>query len=183
MADENLAVPGTVSGSTPTAATPTTRPAATLPLATPAASPLPSPAGVPVTGGVAERQTATPGISTRAQLRPVNATVITGEERRALEEDKRARWQEWVRAATTGCFLFLLLILIVFSCYEAQSWKEHWAQTKEMLQIILPALTGLLGSSLGFYFGSRDRSSANSTRNASTPVSAPISYQQPKPPR
>ena len=71
------------------------------------------------------------------------------------EADRRARRQDWVRASVTGCFLLLLLILIVFACLAARSSNEHWLQTKELLQIILPALTGLLGSSLGFYFGSR----------------------------
>jgi len=35
--------------------------------------------------------------------------------------------------------------------------KEHWEETKEMLQILLPAVTGLLGSALGFYFGAQSK--------------------------
>ena len=33
------------------------------------------------------------------------------------------------------------------------SYPALWAQTKEMLQIILPALTGIIGTVIGFYFG------------------------------
>ena len=44
--------------------------------------------------------------------------------------------------------------LIFWACKESASATAQWTQTKEMLQIILPALTGLLGSVIGFYFGS-----------------------------
>lgn len=77
---------------------------------------------------------------------------------RVLTEDElQSRRRDWVRAAITGCFLLMLLYVIVFACWEAQSWNNHWEQTKELLQILLSPLTGLLGSSVGFYFGSRDR--------------------------
>jgi hypothetical protein len=56
--------------------------------------------------------------------------------------------------------------VIVWSCIEAASWPDHWAQTKEMLQAILPALTGLIGSVIGFYFGSGVN--AKSTNSGST---------------
>ncbi len=45
--------------------------------------------------------------------------------------------------------------LIVFASIASLSWKEHWNQTKEMLQMILPAVTGLIGSVTGFYFGTQ----------------------------
>jgi hypothetical protein len=44
------------------------------------------------------------------------------------------------------------LILIFFG---------HWDATKEWLQAILPALTGLLGSAMGFYFGTRSENNNN----------------------
>jgi hypothetical protein len=44
--------------------------------------------------------------------------------------------------------------VIVWASTESASWPAHWEQTKDMLQIILPALTGLIGSVSGFYFGS-----------------------------
>lgn len=33
------------------------------------------------------------------------------------------------------------------------AFSSHWAEVKELLQVLLPAETGLLGSALGFYFG------------------------------
>ena len=44
--------------------------------------------------------------------------------------------------------------LIVWACRESVNSVVLWTQTKDMLQIILPALSGLLGSVIGFYFGS-----------------------------
>lgn len=91
---------------------------------------------------------------------PTPRVVATGDQI-VTESERRARRQDWVRAGVTGCFLLLLLILILFACLAANSSSEHWQQAKELLQIILPALTGLLGSSLGFYFGSRQAEMTN----------------------
>lgn len=44
--------------------------------------------------------------------------------------------------------------LIFWACRQSINSVTIWMQTKDMLQIILPALSGLLGSVIGFYFGS-----------------------------
>ena len=43
--------------------------------------------------------------------------------------------------------------IIFWACRQSGSSAAQWTQTKEMLQIILPAITALLGSVIGFYFG------------------------------
>ena len=68
-----------------------------------------------------------------------------------VESEKR---KDYVRLIVTVGLLFILLLVIVWACVETASWPAHWNQTKEMLQIIFLALTGLIGSVLGFYFGS-----------------------------
>ncbi len=68
-----------------------------------------------------------------------------------------------VRLLVTAGLLAILAFIIVWSCVEAASWPDHWQQTKEMLQIILPALTGLIGSVLGFYFGAGGKSGGTRT--------------------
>ena len=83
--------------------------------------------------------------------------------------EKNARTQEFVRAGITFSFLLILVLIIIWGCIESRSWKTHWDQTKELLQIILPALTGLLGSSLGFYFGRTATSSSDSSASQTTP--------------
>jgi hypothetical protein len=61
--------------------------------------------------------------------------------------------RDYVRLVVTIGLLSILAFVVVWSCIETSSWPDHWEHTKEMLQIILPALTGLIGSVLGFYFG------------------------------
>jgi len=63
--------------------------------------------------------------------------------------------RDWVRATVTIGLVVGFLALLGDAGIAAFATKDHWEQTKEMLQIILPALTGLLGSALGFYFGAK----------------------------
>jgi len=49
---------------------------------------------------------------------------------------------------------FVLVALTVWWAYAA-SQDGQWGAAKEWLQVVLPAETGILGSALGFYFGSR----------------------------
>ncbi len=62
--------------------------------------------------------------------------------------------RDYVRLTVTVGLLFIFGYLVVFASIESASWPQHWQQTKEMLQIILPAITGIIGTVIGFYFGS-----------------------------
>lgn len=64
------------------------------------------------------------------------------------------RQRDTVRMFVTLGLLASFLGLIFWACRESVISAVLWAQTKDMLQIILPALSGLLGSVIGFYFGS-----------------------------
>jgi hypothetical protein len=75
------------------------------------------------------------------------------------------RQRDYVRLIVTVGLLSMFAWVIVWASIESASWKEHWDQTKDMLQIILPALTGLIGSVLGFYFGSKSDNNGNSVAN------------------
>ena len=63
------------------------------------------------------------------------------------------RQRDNVRLVVTCGLLLILGYLVVFATLESASYPAHWLQTKEMLQILLPALTGLIGTVIGFYFG------------------------------
>jgi hypothetical protein len=63
------------------------------------------------------------------------------------------RQRDRVRLVVAVGLLTILGYVVVFSTFEASSYPAHWSQTKEMLQIILPALTGVIGTVIGFYFG------------------------------
>ncbi len=63
------------------------------------------------------------------------------------------RQRDVVRLIVTCGLLCILGYLVVFATIESASYPSHWAQTKELLQILLPALTGIIGTVIGFYFG------------------------------
>src|SRR6266853_590282 len=97
---------------------------------------------------------------------PSEISVSKVEPPRAVLQPYRERQKDYVRLIVTVGLLLMLGWVIVWSCIEAASWPDHWDQTKEMLQAILPALTGLIGSVIGFYFGSG--ANAKSTNSGST---------------
>lgn len=61
------------------------------------------------------------------------------------------RRQEWTRSILAILFVLLLGLIVVWSFSRTSSWAE----TKELLDVLLPAVTGLLGSAVGFYFATR----------------------------
>ena len=67
----------------------------------------------------------------------------------------QARAHDIARLILTIALLAMLSWVIVWACIGHTPWN----QVKEMLQIILPALTGLIGSAIGFYFGSKESKS------------------------
>lgn len=58
-----------------------------------------------------------------------------------------------VRQALALLFFGLFAVTVVLSFVKLGS--ASWQNTKDWLQIILPAETALLGSATGFYFGTR----------------------------
>ena len=67
------------------------------------------------------------------------------------------RQRDYVRLVVACGLLLILGYVVIFATVEASSYPQHWTQTKEMLQIILPALTGVIGTVIGFYFGTTTR--------------------------
>jgi len=57
-----------------------------------------------------------------------------------------------LRAVITLSLIFALLAISGVGLYSAHG---DFNKTKELLDKLLPALTGLIGSALGFYFGSK----------------------------
>lgn len=75
---------------------------------------------------------------------------LKGAVARAYSPEKQ---RDLVRLIVASGLIFILGYVVVFATVEASSYPVHWSQTKEMLQIILPALTGVIGTVIGFYFG------------------------------
>jgi hypothetical protein len=68
-------------------------------------------------------------------------------------QDHRLLVQELVRAGLALSFVVLLAAVIVFGYLKVES--DAWSNVKEYLDILVPALSALLGSATGFYFASR----------------------------
>src|ERR1700753_3258323 len=69
-------------------------------------------------------------------------------ERRLLVELVK---DEVVRATVA----LLLLALLTYIVIQAFSRANTWTDTKQLLDQLLPAVTALLGSAVGFYFGTK----------------------------
>ncbi|SRR5258708_6229469 len=62
---------------------------------------------------------------------------------------------DWVRTIITCSFVFIFAITVI-AAFAIVAWAgPSWANTKELIQLLLPAETALLGSAVGFYFGSQ----------------------------
>ena len=74
-------------------------------------------------------------------------------------EAERRDWhpilQEVVRSGLALLLAALLGLTIVWSFIKVDAGGKTWANTKDLLELLLPAETALLGSAVGFYFGSQ----------------------------
>ena len=71
------------------------------------------------------------------------------------EEPTRFWKEEVIRALLAFVFTLFLLIVIVGGFWNASGSAEVWGQTKELLDTLVPAIVALLGSAVGFYFGTQ----------------------------
>jgi hypothetical protein len=85
-------------------------------------------------------------------------TVFVNEEalRPPVGWEPRRLWVTEIMRAVLGLlFAVFLLIVIVWGFIKTSQGEEVWAQTKELLELVFPAITALLGSAVGFYFGTQ----------------------------
>ncbi len=60
-----------------------------------------------------------------------------------------------VRSGLVVTMMLIFALTLVFGFLGAQS--EHWPNTKQLLDIVIPVKTLVLGGAAGFYFGSRGK--------------------------
>jgi hypothetical protein len=65
----------------------------------------------------------------------------------------RPGFEEFVRAALAVVFAILLAATGAWAFIEIHS--KDWNHVKSLLDILIPAETALLGSAVGFYFGTK----------------------------
>ena len=63
--------------------------------------------------------------------------------------------EDWLRIIITLLFSLTLIVFLAFYFYFSVTLhqEENWRQIKEAFGVILPAVTGTLGTVIGFYFG------------------------------
>jgi hypothetical protein len=78
--------------------------------------------------------------------------------------DPKGEWKsseqaDKLRIGITYLFSVALVIFLGVFLYDAVTIEGPgtWTQTKEAFGIILPALTGILGTVIGFYFGNKEK--------------------------
>lgn len=119
---------------------------------------------MPERSGSAQDETAPPGVIIPLDVVPTSSahtasthTVSAHVAARPADTTGKPyspeRQRDWVRLIVTCGLLLTFGYIVVWATIESASYPAHWQQTKEMLQIILPALTGIIGTVIGFYFG------------------------------
>ena len=78
----------------------------------------------------------------------------------SLFKTSRLPPEDWLRIVVTLLFSVALVVFLGVFLYDAVTIQGNgtWSQTKEAFAVILPALTGTLGTVIGFYFGNRKQS-------------------------
>jgi len=62
---------------------------------------------------------------------------------------------DWVRTITTCTFIGIFALTVIASFIVVIFRGSEWQNTKDLIQVLLPAETALMGSAVGFYFGSQ----------------------------
>ena len=64
--------------------------------------------------------------------------------------------REWVRSTVTIALTAIFAIVLLSPIVALFGAADRVDPILEILQVLLPAITGILGSTLGFYFASND---------------------------
>lgn len=62
--------------------------------------------------------------------------------------------EDMIRGGLAWAFVVIFSVTVVLA-FWASRYKSWWPQAHELLQLLLPAETALLGGAVGFYFGAR----------------------------
>jgi hypothetical protein len=67
--------------------------------------------------------------------------------------------EDWLQIVVTLLFSVALIAFLGLYLYYAVAIQSDtiWTRAKETFGVILPALTGILGTVIGFYFGNRSK--------------------------
>jgi hypothetical protein len=87
--------------------------------------------------------------------------VMEGSERVDTLYAHRVQLAQCEHTRTTLALIFAALFAVTLLLAGlGATWSENWENIAEFLQLALPAETALLGSAVGFYFGSNAQTSS-----------------------
>src|SRR5579863_3322963 len=66
----------------------------------------------------------------------------------------RVKHLDWVRSITMYAFICIFALTVIASLVVVIWFGKEYPNMKDLIQALLPAETGLIGSAVGFYFGS-----------------------------
>ena len=69
-------------------------------------------------------------------------------------EPERERIRGRITLATTILFGLVVMMFLVAALVSS---ADRWSRSKEAMGVVLPAVTSVVGTVLGFYFGSQKR--------------------------
>lgn len=81
----------------------------------------------------------------------VVGSISTG---KALKTDIRAR-QDLIRSIIALTFVAIFALTVILAFIVVILFDGDWANAKDLLQLLFPAETALIGSAVGFYFGAK----------------------------
>lgn len=82
------------------------------------------------------------------EIDPVDSA--SGFDQRPVEQRR-----ESVRGSVTGWLIAIFIFVLGFGIIAVFVGGEAWMRYEDFLRFALPAVTGLLGTAIGFYFGSQ----------------------------
>jgi hypothetical protein len=91
------------------------------------------------------------GVGDGGEQPPLRVTSVVPAESTATNERITRERVRWILAS----FLAGTFLLTVGAAFAGAQWGHQWANVREWLQAVLPAETAILGSAIGFYFGTQ----------------------------
>ena len=90
-------------------------------------------------------------------MKESNGTIVDVDQLESPRVEKREGWivryRERARGWVTGVLLSILAVILLYPMVALPLKWLTLEQVERLLSLLLPAVTGLLGAVLGFYFG------------------------------
>lgn len=108
-------------------------------------------------GRLAHQEQAAIDLSPVAAEQDLGTIALEQSSYKEAEAYNRVKHLDWVRSITMYAFISIFALTVIASLVAAIWFDKEYPNIKDLIQALLPAETGLIGSAVGFYFGSEIR--------------------------